>query len=77
MSSGDDDLVATEGVDEASAQSTVEGADSGSPQPASRPDLVWPAGESTPAPPVDMESDASREARAERGTGQQLNTGEG
>lgn len=54
----EDLLVTTEGVDEGSAKSAVEG-------------------EAQPAPPVDMETDESRAARASQGTGQQLQAGEG
>lgn len=84
MTNPSEDLLATtEGVDEGSAKSTVEGDPSteeltGVPNPINRalgegPDNV----EATPAPPVDMESGTSRETRDARGTGQQLEAGEG
>jgi hypothetical protein len=86
MTSPDEDLLATEGVDEGSAKSTVEGPTSteeltGVQNPLERalgePRSSSPAGEADPAPPVDMESESSREARDQRGTGQQLQAGEG
>jgi hypothetical protein len=82
MSSPDEDLLATEGVDEGSAKSTAEGAPStqGLSQlqnALDEPRSSRPTGESDPAPPEDMESAQSRAARQERGTGQQLQAGEG
>ena len=71
----EDLLVTSEGVDEGSAASTVEGPDSGATPTAGAPVAADP--ESQPAPPVDMESAEARAARAERGTGQQLQAGEG
>jgi hypothetical protein len=69
-------LTTTEGVDEGSAASTVEesgaeGSALGATAAAGAED------ESTPAPPDDMETSESRAAREERGTGQQLQAGEG
>ena len=92
MTNPSEDLLATtEGVDEGSAKSTVEGPDSGGASsteeltgvtnPISRalgdPDTQSEDIEAKPAPPVDMESDDSRAARAAEGTGQQLQAGEG
>jgi hypothetical protein len=73
-----DDLVTTEGVDEGSAASAAEGADRRPPadQIGAQPS-PGPAGESDAAPPQDLESDASRAARDQSGTGQQLAVGEG
>ncbi len=72
-------LVSPEGVDEGSAASTVE-----ERRPTtSQQDLVGeaphgaPEGESDAAGPVDMESESSRQERALRGPGQQLQGGEG
>ena len=87
MTNPSDDLLATsEGVDEGSAASTDEG-----PRPTGGPggvgDPVGPApgdppstgarSDATPAPPVDMDSDSSRSAREQGGSGQQLSVGEG
>ena len=86
----DDLLVTSEGVDEGSAASTAESPRSAEAAGASDPvdggerapdggDRA-PAGgssESTPAPPVDMESGQSRSAREAVGSGQQLEAGEG
>ena len=80
MTAPDDDLlVAPEGVDEGSADSTAEGPeDGGDPAgvlgaaPAGGPD-----DEDTPRPPDDMESEESRAARDAVGTGQQVQAGEG
>ena len=90
MTSPQDDLLATEGVDEGSAASTAEGKDSGATsteeltgvqnpveKALGEPRSSSPAGESDPAPPDDMESSASRQAKDEQGTGQQLQAGEG
>jgi hypothetical protein len=66
-------LTTTEGVDEGSAASTVEGPYSGAAVEAgARPPVP---GES-PAPPVPVETDESRAAGA-ADTGQQLQVGEG
>ena len=81
----DDLLVTSEGVDEGSAASTAESPRSSPPAgaaddaPAQGHDQPADGGasEATPAPPVDMESDQSRSARAAAGTGQQLEAGEG
>lgn len=69
-----DDLVTSEGVDEASAASTAEGAGSGG-----SPRTGAPAGEPRPAAeaPVDMESDEARQARKAAGAGQEMQVGEG
>ena len=87
MTNPSDDLLATsEGVDEGSAASTDEGADSteeltGVTNPIKRAlgDAPTTDAESdaTPAPPVDMETEQSRGARDAAGSGQQLETGEG
>ena len=91
MTNPSEDLLATtEGVDEGSAKSTVEGPDSGATSteeltgvtnPIKRalgdPDTTAAEADAKPAPPVDMESDESRAARASQGTGQQLQAGEG
>ena len=75
MTSGDEDLLTTtEGVDEGSAASTVEGPDSGATP--STGATVTVEGEQ-PAPPVDMETDAIRATRDEYDTGQQQDTGVG
>ena len=71
----EDLLVTSEGVDEGSAASTVEGSDSGGSPAVGRSVAADP--ESQPAPPDDMETAESRALRAERGTGQQLEAGEG
>lgn len=90
MTNPSEDLLATtEGVDEGSATSTVEGSDSGATstedltgvtnpiKPAlGDPGTQGAATEAQPAPPVDMESDDSRAAR-KSATGQQLQAGEG
>lgn len=83
---GEDLLATSEGVDEGSAASTSEGPTSteeltGVTNPLKRA-LGDPPHQSEeidprPAPPVDMESDDARAARAARGTGQQLQAGEG
>ena len=88
MTNPSKDLLATsEGVDEGSAASTAEGA--GTPDPSTE-DLTGVPNpvnallgegpgnaEASPAPPVDMESEDSRAARDARGTGQQVEAGEG
>lgn len=71
----EDLLVTSEGVDEGSAASTAEGPGDGGSPVAGSPVAADP--ESRPAPPDDTESAGSRAARAERGTGQQLEVGEG
>ncbi len=85
MTTADEDLLTTtEGVDEGSAESTVEGPGSGSDAEAAEAghSSGGPGthgvhgGESQPAPPVDVETDESRAARA-ADTGQQLQAGEG
>ena len=78
-------LVSTEGVDEGSADSTVEGPDSGAAGDAAAGGAAAGDGASSPAagagpeaaPPLDMESPQSRAARDAVGTGQQLQAGEG
>ncbi len=92
MTNPSDDLLATsEGVDEGSAASTDEGprrgGDSsteeltGVTNPIKRalgdPPSTDAESDATPAPPVDMESDASRGTRDAAGSGQQLQAGEG
>ena len=83
---GEDLLATSEGVDEGSTASTSEGTPSteeltGVTNPIKRAlgDAPDPSDETdaSPAPPVDMESDDSRAARASSGTGQQLEAGEG
>ena len=90
MTNPSNDLLATsEGVDEGSAASTVEGTSTtksteeltGVTNPIKQalgdsPDRDA-ASEATPAPPVDMETDESRAARDAAGTGQQVQAGEG
>ena len=74
MTNPNEDLVTSEGVDEGSAASTVEGpASGGTPDVGSAPQRP----QAPAAAPVDMESEESRKARAEVGTGQQLEAGEG
>jgi hypothetical protein len=74
MTNPDQDLlVTTEGVDEGSAASTVEGPGSGA-TPAVGGGPV--AEGERPAPPVEVDTEESRAARA-ADTGQQLQVGEG
>lgn len=75
-------LATTEGVDEGSAKSTVEGEMlAGERGPDAHRGTALGEGpadvEATPAPPVDTESAESRGARDAAGTGQQLQEGEG
>ena len=87
MTNPSDDLLATsEGVDEGSAASADEGPRSteeltGVTNPIKQalgdPPRADAQSDATPAPPVDMESDASRGAREQAGSGQQLEAGEG
>lgn len=71
-------LVAGEGVDEGSADSTAEGPDSGQQDGLlGEPPRGAPEDETQAAGPVDMESAQSREERAAAGPGQQLQEGEG
>ena len=88
MTNPSDDLLATsEGVDEGSAASTDEGADrpteelTGVTNPIKQalgdPPSTSAESEATPAPPVDMEAEQSRDARGSAGSGQQLEAGEG
>ena len=87
MTNPSDDLLATsEGVDEGSAASTDEGPRStqeltGVTNPLARALGDAPStndeADATPAPPVDMETEQSRGARDQAGTGQQLQAGEG
>ena len=72
MTNPREDLVTTEGVDEGSAASTVEGPDSGG-SPAARGLPDGPDAERA-APPVDMDTE---DVEAVRGPGQQLEAGEG
>lgn len=73
-------LVAEEGVDQGSADSTAEAA---SEQVADSSDLLGepprgaPVDEAQAAGPDDMETPESRAARDDRGPGQQLTEGEG
>lgn len=79
----EDLLTTTEGVDEGSAASAAEGEPStedltGVPNPVSRALGGGPHDtEAEPAPPVDVESGESPGSRDARGTGQQLEAGEG
>jgi hypothetical protein len=76
MTDPDQDLLVTsEGVDEGSAASTVEGPDSGAAPAATGGRGPVAEGES-PAPPVEVDTEESRAARA-ADTGQQLQVGEG
>lgn len=72
-------LEPTEGVDEGSARSTVEGPQSGDTgqDVLGEPPHGAPADEAQAAAPVDAESEESRGARAEAAPGQQLQEGEG
>lgn len=75
MTNPDDDLLTTtEGVDEGSAASTVEGPQSGG-SPRAGADV--PVEGTSPAPPVDVETDQSRAVRERLDPGQQLEAGEG
>jgi hypothetical protein len=83
---GEDLLATSEGVDEGSAESSSEGPRSteeltGVTNPLKRalgdPPDTSDEIDPDPAPPVDMESDDARAARAAQGTGQQLQAGEG
>lgn len=77
-------LTTTEGVDEGSAASTVEGTDTGGAEGAGlghctdpdRPRDEHGGGENRPAPPYVVESPESRAAHS-ADTGQQLAAGEG
>ena len=72
-----DSLVAPEGVDEGSADSTAEGPDSGERDGLlGEPPRGAPADDAQAAGPVDMEGEQSRAAR-EQAPGQQLQEGEG
>ena len=74
MTSADDRLLTTtEGVDEGSAASTVEGPGSGAAPAAGTAATV--EGEQ-PAPPLEVDTEESRAARAAE-TGQQVQVGEG
>jgi hypothetical protein len=77
MNGPERDLVAEEGVDEGSADSVVEGERSGAGgvlgQPARSPAPSGPGD----GPPEEVETEESRAARVARGTGQQLQEGEG
>ncbi len=74
MTDPDQDLLVTsEGVDEGSAASTAEGPGSGA-RPAAGSGPV--AEGEAPAPPVEVDTEASRAARS-ADTGQQVQAGEG
>ncbi len=76
--SGSHGLVPSEGVDEGSAASAVEGPHGPEGDAVlGAPPHGRPGGESDPAGPVDAESAEARTARAERAPGQQLQEGEG
>lgn len=70
-------LTTTEGVDEGSAASTVEETGTEGSAVGAAADSGGIQDESTPAPPVDMESDEARSVKEQQGTGQQLQAGEG
>ena len=72
-------LVPSEGVDEGSAASTAEGLEerTGDGDVLGEPPRGAPEDDAQAAGPVDMESEQSRSARAEQGSGQQLQEGEG
>lgn len=76
---GPEDLLTDEGVDEGSAASSAEG--DGGPDPdadvVGAPPHGGPADEAQAAGPQDVDDEASRAARDSRGTGQQLQEGEG
>lgn len=72
MTTPDEDLVTSEGVDEGSAASTVESPGSGG-DPAARGLPDGPDAERA-APPVDTDTEGTEAAR---GPGQQLEAGEG
>lgn len=72
MTTPDEDLVTTEGVDEGSAASAAESPESGG-DPAARGLPDGPRGERA-APPVDIDTEGTQ---AVRGPGQQLEAGEG
>lgn len=80
---GRNDLVADEGVDEGSADSTVESPASGAGAGGADGDLLGepphgaPVDDEQAAAPVDTETRQSRAARDAGGTGQQLQEGEG
>lgn len=85
MTPPDEDLLATEGVDEGSAASTVEGSTAEGAGTAERagPPADPPAvphapddAESRPAPPDEVDTAEARAARA-AGSGQELEAGEG
>ena len=74
MTNPDEDLLTTtEGVDEGSAASTVEGPGSGGTPAVGGSPTVEGA---QPAPPVDMETEQSRAVREQRDPGQQVDVGE-
>lgn len=83
---GKDLLTTAEGVDEGSAASTAEGADTSTEELTGVTNPIKQAlgdgpdrnasPDATPAPPVDMESEESRSAR-EASPGQQYQVGEG
>lgn len=72
-------LVTSEGVDEGSAAGSVEGLEerTGDGDVLGEAPHGAPEDETQAAGPVDMESEESRTARDEQGSGQQLAAGEG
>ena len=73
-------LTTGEGVDEGSADSAAEGLEQhteAGTDVVGEPPRGAPDDEQSVAAPVDMESQDSRQARDERGAGQQYSTGEG
>jgi hypothetical protein len=72
-------LVPSEGVDEGSAAETVEGLEerTGDGDVLGEAPRGVPEDEEQAAGPVDMEPAQARDARDERGSGQQLQEGEG
>ena len=79
MCAPDEDLLTTtEGVEEGSAASTVEGAATGASSDRPATGAPGPVDvEASPAPPLVVEAPQSQAARDAEGTGQQLEVGEG
>jgi len=75
--SGQDGLVTSEGVDEGSAAEVAEDRTTGGGDVLGEPPHGAPVDDEQAAAPVDMESEQSRAAREEQGSGQQLAAGEG
>lgn len=77
MTSDEKDLTAGEGINQGSADSTQEEAAGNKGALAAASEDGRPEGEYDPAPPLDLETSGSREAKEQAGTGQQLAAGEG